>query len=175
MGYKVAAPLTHQSPRGPGRGRKKAFRYIVRWVFSPGNYEETLRGNYTGELVAIWFGLSQLNPEFLPVEVFESADVENPYSHQRNRNLLTTISTGCIIFPLLVLVRTWLILSWISRTNVPQLDVKSHGSAVGEKYEAVPSLVFFCSNEGWQLLNGFIRAFLLQNLVLSFGWIVLHK
>jgi len=31
----------------------------------------SLRGNSTDELVARWLGLNQLNPKFLPVEVFE--------------------------------------------------------------------------------------------------------
>lgn len=34
MGYKVATPFAHQSPCGPGEGRKKTFRYTVKWVFS---------------------------------------------------------------------------------------------------------------------------------------------
>lgn len=176
MGYKVAAPLTHQSPHGPGRGRKKTSRYIVTWVFFPGNYEGLIRRwtqsmrwthyRWTGcNMVAFKSTESWVSASW---SVWETTDVENPCSHQGNGNLLTTISMTCIIFPLLVLASTWLILFWINRTNVPQLDVKSCGSAVGEKYEAVLSLVFFCSKEGWQLLNGFIWAFLLQNLVLSF-------
>lgn len=63
------------------------------------------------------------------------------------------ISMMCIIFPLLVLGCTWLILSCINRTNVSQLDVNSHGNAVHEEYETVPSHVFFLKQKGWRLLK----------------------
>lgn len=78
-------------------------------------------------------------------------------------------SIMCIIFPLLILGHTWLVLSCINRTNVPQLDVKSHGNAVHKEYETVPYHVFFLKQEEWQFLNSFIWTILLKNLVLSFG------
>lgn len=48
------------------------------------------------------------------------------------------VSMMDIIFFLLILGHAWLILSCINRTNVPQLDVKSHGNAVRKEYETVP-------------------------------------